>query len=167
MKHFATTFVIASLIGAVSASADNITLLGTQDLDWQPTPEGVAFAALQGNRFEEAYQAMVELPAGTVSPPHVKSANMYGIVLGGQMAHYPSGDDPAAAPSIGPGGFYYIPAGLELPEPPSWTTPMDPVPPSAPLRRLPLLDGARPSARGWAPAAAAQQYGSPCSTVHE
>ena len=113
MKHFATTFVIASLIGAVSASADNITLLGTQDLDWQPTPEGVAFAALQGNRFEEAYQAMVELPAGTVSPPHVKSANMYGIALGGQMAHYPSGDDPAAAPSIGPGGFYYIPAGLE------------------------------------------------------
>jgi len=113
MRHLFTTSFIASAFLAVSASAEDITLLGSNDLNWQPTPEGVSFAELQGNRFEEAYQAMVELPSGTISPPHVKSANMYGVVLSGEMVHYPSDNDPAGASKVGAGGFYHIPAGLE------------------------------------------------------
>lgn len=104
--------IILSLIAAVPAAADNIQILASADLDWETTPEGVAFAALDGDRFKEAYQAMVRLPAGTISPPHIKSANMSGVMLEGQMIHYADGTDPSIAAPIGPGVFYRIPAGM-------------------------------------------------------
>ena len=93
------------------ASADPIRLIGTADFDWQTTPEGVAFAALEGDRFAEAYQALVRLPAGTISPPHVKTANMYGVMLEGEMIHYANPEDADAAKRMGPGSFYSIAAG--------------------------------------------------------
>lgn len=80
-------------------------------LDWATTPEGVAFAPLQGDRFTQEYMAMVRLPAGLVSPPHVKSANMFGIVIEGVMTHAPHGTatPPTPLPS---GAFYKIPKDL-------------------------------------------------------
>jgi len=113
MRQFLSSLVVVSALSTGAASADPITLLNAGELDWQTTTEGVAFAALRGNRFEEAYQAMVELPAGTVSPPHVKSANMYSVMLRGEMVHYAKDADAQAATRVGPGGFYHIPAGLE------------------------------------------------------
>ena len=56
--------------------------------------------------------AMVRLPAGTVSPPHVKSANMFGLMVQGTMTHVASGENPISSQPIGPGGFYKVPAGL-------------------------------------------------------
>lgn len=91
--------------------AEPIRLMSPSDFSWQTTPEGVAFAALQGDRFSEAYQALVRLPAGTISPSHVKSANMFGVMLEGEMTHYASGDDPETARKIGPGSFYSIAKG--------------------------------------------------------
>ena len=111
MKHMLKASVIATVLVVTSASAEPITLLGTDDFAWETTPEGVAFAALQGDRFAESYQALVRLPAGTVSPPHVKSANMYGIMLQGEMIHYISDADPDAARRMGPGSFYSIASG--------------------------------------------------------
>lgn len=112
MKRHLMTALMASWLAAGPASAQEIALIAAADLDWQSTPEGVAFAALDGDRFAESYQAMVRLPAGIVSPPHVKSADMFGVMLEGQMVHYASGADPAAAVPVGPGGFYHIPSGL-------------------------------------------------------
>ena len=112
MKQLLSASVIATLLTPISASAEQITLLGTNDYAWETTPEGVAFAALQGDRFAESYQALVRLPAGTVSPPHVKSANMYGVLLQGEMIHYAKGDNPEAARKIGPGSFYSISSGM-------------------------------------------------------
>ncbi len=103
--------VIATLFTVASANAEPITLLGSNDFVWETTPEGVAFSALQGDRFAEAYQALVRLPAGTVSPPHVKSANMYGVMLQGEMIHYASEEDPDPARRMGPGSFYSISSG--------------------------------------------------------
>lgn len=97
---------------ATVAPADGITLTDTDSFDWETTPEGVAFAPLQGDRFVEAYQAMVRLPAGITSPLHVKSANMFGVLLQGEMIHYPQGADPAKARPISAGAFYQIPRGL-------------------------------------------------------
>ena len=111
MKHLLKASMAATLIAVASASAEPIRLLGSDDFAWQATPEGVAFAALQGDRFAEAYQALVRLPAGTVSPPHVKTANMYGVMLQGEMIHYIDGGDPDAARRMGPGSFYSISAG--------------------------------------------------------
>ncbi|WP_300013113.1 DUF4437 domain-containing protein [uncultured Roseobacter sp.] len=99
-------------LAATAAAGDGITLTDTDSFDWETTPEGVAFAPLQGDRFVEAYQAMVRLPAGITSPLHVKSANMFGVLLQGEMIHYADGTDPAKAQPIGAGAFYEIPRGL-------------------------------------------------------
>jgi hypothetical protein len=112
MKHILFTTTILALLAPVSGLADQITLIDEAQFAWETTPEGVAFAALQGDRFQESYQAMVRLPAGTVSPPHVKSANMYGVMLQGEMIHYAGDEDPDTAQKIGPGSFYKVPGGL-------------------------------------------------------
>lgn len=106
---FASAVVLTSL--ASQTLAEPIRLLNSHDFEWQTTPEGVAFAALEGDRFSEAYQALVRLPAGTISPPHLKTANMFGVMLEGEMIHYALGDNPEAARRMGPGSFYSIAAG--------------------------------------------------------
>lgn len=111
MKRLFKTAAVAAILTTGSATAGPITLLGSNDFAWETTPEGVAFASLQGDRFAESYQALVRLPAGTVSPPHVKTANMYGVMLQGEMIHYLLDEDPAAARKMGPGSFYSINSG--------------------------------------------------------
>lgn len=111
MKHSLLSSVIALMFTATLANADSIRLLASEDYQWETTPEGVAFAALEGNRFSEPYQALVRLPAGTVSPPHVKTANMYGVMLEGEMIHYVDGENPDSAKRIGVGSFYEIKSG--------------------------------------------------------
>lgn len=113
MKHLVKAAAMALVSSAMLAQAEQIRLLASEDYDWQTTPEGVAFAALQGDRFSEPYQALVRLPAGTTSPPHVKTANMFGIMLEGAMIHYAQGDDPTSARRMGAGSFYHIKAGAE------------------------------------------------------
>ncbi len=108
MKYLYKTFLIMLFTTTTQASADPIQLLGPAEFEWQETPDGVAFAALQGDRFAEAYQALVRLPAGTISPPHVKTANMFGVMLEGEMIHYTHDTAPDAARKIGPGAFYSI-----------------------------------------------------------
>ncbi len=109
-KHLYILTLLA--LSAAPAAAADITLISAEDLAWETTPEGVAFAALNGARFAEPYQAMVKLPSGTVSPPHVKSANMYGVMLQGEMIHYAQGGDPDTTRKMGVGSFYHIPSGL-------------------------------------------------------
>ena len=107
------TLAAIMLCAATPAKAtEPITALAADALEWAETPEGVAFAPLVGDRFEEPYMAMVRLPAGTVSPPHIKSANMYGIMLQGTMTHAAAGADPAGAIPLSEGAFYLVPAGL-------------------------------------------------------
>lgn len=103
-------FLAALCLAATPATADIATITPDQ-FDWQETPEGVAFAALDGDRFAESYMAMVRLPAGLVSPAHVKTEDMFGLMMSGEMAHVPAGIDPASATPIGPGGWYHIPGG--------------------------------------------------------
>lgn len=90
----------------------DIVIQDAATLAWEVTPQGVAFAALDGNRFERPYMAMVNLPAGTISPPHTKSANMFGVMIQGTMTHVRHTAPKHAAQPVGPGGFYKIPANL-------------------------------------------------------
>ncbi|NNE88957.1 MAG: cupin domain-containing protein [Silicimonas sp.] len=108
---FVTAMALTTL--ATHVHAEQIRLLGSDDFEWRTTTEGVGFAALRGDRFVESYQALVRLPAGTVSPPHVKTANMFGVMLEGEMIHYAIDDDPEDARRMGPGSFYSIAAGTE------------------------------------------------------
>ncbi len=112
MKHLLPLGALCAILSAPAGIAADITLIDADNLAWETTPEGVSFAALQGDRFQGAYQAMVRLPARTISPAHVKTATMFGVVLRGEMTHYGKDADPASAHAIGPGAFYRIPGGL-------------------------------------------------------
>ncbi|WP_158269931.1 cupin domain-containing protein [Litoreibacter ponti] len=101
---------LLSLATPLAAADPSITRLAPSALDWATTPEGVAFAPIEGDRFAGAYMAMVRLPAGLKSPAHVKSANMYGLVVEGTMTHAP--DTGGETRPLPPGAFYKIPAGL-------------------------------------------------------
>ncbi|MGH1483401.1 MAG: DUF4437 domain-containing protein [Geminicoccales bacterium] len=82
------------------------------DLFWETTEEGVAFAPLIGDRMIDPYMAMVRLPAGLVSPPHVKTANMFGVVISGTITHNAVDADPSQETLLPEGSFYKVPAGL-------------------------------------------------------
>lgn len=105
-----TLGLVACLLSTATAFANPITLTDAKALDWQTTPEGVAFAALQGDRFTESYQAMVRLPAGTTSPLHIKTATMHGILISGRMVHYTPDTPPEKAQIISAGAYYRIDA---------------------------------------------------------
>lgn len=105
-------FLLPLTFMASAAASEPITTLASDDLAWTKTPEGVAFAPLNGDRFHEAYAAMVSLPAGLVSPAHTKTADMFGLVVSGTMTHVPQGIDPLAAKPLDQGAFYHIPANL-------------------------------------------------------
>ncbi|MGR3614437.1 MAG: cupin domain-containing protein [Paracoccaceae bacterium] len=110
MKHLLSAVLLCSASTALSDTS--ILLRDADQMAWETTPQGVAFAPLLGARFSEEYMAMVRLPAGTVSPPHVKSANMFGVMVQGRMTHVPVNASAGPATQVGPGGFYKVPAGL-------------------------------------------------------
>lgn len=112
MKKILGLAVMAMSMAAMPASAEQIKLLDGSDFAWETTPEGVAFASLQGDRYAESYQALVKLPAGTVSPPHIKSANMYGVMLQGEMIHYAADENAHGVRKMGAGSYYSIPKGM-------------------------------------------------------
>lgn len=103
----------AALISPVPALAEKpIENLPVAALAWETTPEGVAFAPLDGDRFIEPYMAMVRLPAGLVSPAHTKSANMFGVMISGAMVHAVAGADPKDDVVLPAGSFYKIPKNV-------------------------------------------------------
>lgn len=112
-KHLIITGLIAAAAHtAALANEPAIQTIKKSELPFVETPEGVAFALLMGERFEGEYLAMVKLPAGLVSPPHKKSATMFGVMLAGEMTHGPLEANPASLSVLGPGSYYRIPAGL-------------------------------------------------------
>ena len=112
-KHTFYALAVAALVSAGSThAAETIVALPMDAAPWAETPEGVSFAALQGDRFQESYMAMVKLPAGTTSPAHVKTATMFGVMISGEMVHYAAGQQDADHPVLGAGAYYKIPANL-------------------------------------------------------
>ncbi len=114
MLRILLTFTLG-LGGAVAFAAETanpIMTLPLSDVQWDDTPEGVAFAALEGDRFTGQYMALVRLPAGIKSPVHTKTANMFGVMIAGEMKHYPKGMAEPDRKVVGVGGFYKIPANI-------------------------------------------------------
>lgn len=103
-----------SILGLASQATEPVTITNvpSAQLDWETTDEGAAFAPLIGKRFEEPYMAMVQLPAGLVSPPHIKTANMFGVVISGTFVHMPLESNPDDEVLLHAGSFYKIPANL-------------------------------------------------------
>jgi len=89
-----------------------ITNTPSAQLDWERTEEGVGFAPLVGKRFEESYMAMVQLPAGLVSPAHTKSSNMFGVVVSGILVNVTLDAGLNDEVLLPVGSFYKNPANL-------------------------------------------------------
>lgn len=109
-KSVLTVFALAAL--ALPAGASDIVNTPPTAQAFKTSAEGVGFAPLQGDRFAGAYMAMVRLPAGLVSPAHVKSANMFGVVMSGTLTHRAASEDASSEVRLPAGSFYRIPAGL-------------------------------------------------------
>ena len=103
-----------TLFAADVASTETASIINSPAslLIWETSDEGVGFAPLTGDRFNEAYMAMVRLPAGLVSPAHIKTSNMFGVVVSGTLSHLAVGADPASEVSLSEGSFYKVPAGI-------------------------------------------------------
>lgn len=108
LKIAKTAIAVLTISAPCLAAEGGVTNLNPEQLAWQKTPEGVAFAPLIGDRFAEPYMAMVRLPAGLVSPAHTKSADMFGVVVSGAMVHTALGSD-ATETILREGSFYRIP----------------------------------------------------------
>ena len=106
------TALAATLCASMVCADTSIETTPPGDLAWEITPEGVAFAPLVGDRFAEPYMAMVRLPAGLVSPPHVKSADMFGVMVAGEMTHVALDAEADSAPRLPAGAFYRVPADV-------------------------------------------------------
>lgn len=104
--------VWAVSVGAFADSKTRIVNTSSDQMDWETTEEGVGFAPLQGNRFVESYMAMLRLPAGLISAPHVKTSDMFGVVVSGTMTHVAVGSELSSEVALTEGSFYQIPAGL-------------------------------------------------------
>lgn len=105
---------MAVIIPSVSALADASGIVGLpfKSLTWETSDQGVGFAQLRGDRFSGPYMAMVRLPAGLVSPAHIKTANMFGLVITGTIVNH-SVDAPLEIETALPAGSYYsIPGGM-------------------------------------------------------
>jgi len=101
-----------SLSYSTAADSQKIINIPSEELIYDTTPEGVAFAALNGDRFEGEYTAIVRLPAELTSPAHIKSANMFGVMISGAMVHDVVGADPVDSVILPAGSYYHIPAGI-------------------------------------------------------
>ncbi len=109
----AILLVLGGFVVLSEASAPSfVTNLPPNQLEWETTDEGVAFAPLVGQRFEEPYMAMVQLPGGLISPAHIKTANMFGVVVSGTMVHAEVGAGSGKEILLPAGSFYKIPANL-------------------------------------------------------
>ncbi len=104
--------VIGSAMVICASEIPLVSNIPPEQLGWEVTEESVAFAPLVGNRFEEPYMAMVRLPAGLSSPAHIKTANMFGVVVAGTMVHNAAGEDFSEEILLPKGSFYKIPANL-------------------------------------------------------
>jgi len=110
IAYFALPFLaFASIADDNKATINNVP---AEKMVWETTEEGVGFAPLIGKRFEEAYMAMVKLPAGLISPAHVKSSNMFGVVISGTITHLAVGSEPSQEIPLSVGAFYKVPAGI-------------------------------------------------------
>lgn len=115
-KFLSATVVLTTSFCAASLRAEgedeDVMNVPAEKMAWEVTEEGVGFAPLLGERFNEAYMAMVTLPAGLVSPAHVKSANMFGVVISGTLTHQAVGANADQEIPLSEGSFYKVPAGV-------------------------------------------------------
>lgn len=113
-----TTLITAAAVLLLGAAA------GAQDLSFNPqqpkaTPadaivyqninEAIQMGAAFGNMANGSHGTFGKFPADFITPFHVHTFAYHGIVIAGEMTNPFEGAD--ATPRLGPGSYWYVPAG--------------------------------------------------------
>jgi quercetin dioxygenase-like cupin family protein len=115
------SFVVASIIGSVSAfaegAADHWHLQEPSRMEWRPAeslPRGAQIAVLEGDPSKEGFFTMrIRMPDGFRVPPHSHARQERVTVISGVL-NLGSGDrfDATKTQALGPGTYSSMPAGM-------------------------------------------------------
>lgn len=100
------------LIATANADQDKSErAITSSEIIYEQIAPFVKMGGAWGNRAEGAHGTFGEFPGGASSPAHTHSSAYHGVVISGVMAN-PFNHEPDPA-KMGPGGYWYVPAGVE------------------------------------------------------
>ena len=106
------TMLSACLAPPVNAESNAISrAVPAKQINFEQIAPFVQMGAAWGNREQGAHGTFGKFPGGAASPPHTHSGAYHGIVISGVMTN-PFADEPNP-PKMGPGSYWYVPAGAE------------------------------------------------------
>lgn len=73
-------------------------------------PDGPRMAVLWGDPATGPSAVLLEMKKGSV-PLHIHTADYHLVILEGTMKHWAEGQSESAAPSLGPGSYWFQPGG--------------------------------------------------------
>ena len=89
---------------------DHVTKL-PEGLAWTEIIPGIQFAAAHGDWSKEAHGKFIRFDAGIATPAHTHGGSYHGVVIAGTVTNPYGGEtDPT---EMGPGAYWYVPAGAE------------------------------------------------------
>lgn len=96
---------VAALAGSHAMGSTHKTF---EDLEWVPMGEGspAEISILWGDPATGPVGLLIRTPPGFEAPEHWHSSDYNTVVLQGLHKHWVEGEDPAAAPALGPGSHF-------------------------------------------------------------
>lgn len=114
----ATAMAALAMIGCASSSADTMTydpgkpvMKPADQVAWMALNPAISMGHAYGNRGEGAHGSFGRFPAEFITPIHVHSHPYHAIVLSGIMTNPMGADGEKNPPVLGPGSYWYVPAG--------------------------------------------------------
>lgn len=98
---------VAGLADSQSMQAMD-AIVNIDDVEWMPMAEGspVEISFLWGDPATGPVGFLIRLPARFEEPIHKHSSNYHAVIIQGTHRHWTDGEDPAAAPLLGPGSYF-------------------------------------------------------------
>jgi Domain of unknown function (DUF4437) len=113
-KVFGYGMLLSTSLSALAAPPDVMIVTPIEEAVFRPVnpklPDGPAIAVLRGDPDTGPSDMLLRMPRGT-SPLHTHSADYTLVVIEGKMRHYARAEDAATAPALGPGSYWFQPAG--------------------------------------------------------
>jgi len=104
-------FVAGVAIGKTAKDAKFVT---KDELKWEElSPGGPKIANLTGDYKKGAYIALLQLPAGAVSPMHSHTNDYEAVEIAGTSMHWFKGEDGTKAKKLVPGSYWLIPGKVD------------------------------------------------------
>ena len=117
--RLALAFVVCAAGATYASSSDNaarktMVVVPYEGARFAPVsprlPDGPRIAVLWGDPATGPSAVLLEMKKGPV-PLHIHTADYHLVVLEGVMKHWAEGQTESAAPSLGPGSYWFQPGG--------------------------------------------------------